>query len=235
MIKLLTTIILLGQLTALQAQTLTVNTGFTPPVANLLQQIMQLTFERAGIDMRFTQLHAERSMSLVSHGIDDAECCRIPSAIAEDYPNLLRVPEMVYLSRFSAFSKKSIPEINGFDSLKPYTVATVAGWKILVINLEKNRPELLHIVDSADSMFQLLHLGRIDIATYGYLSGLEVINKLGFSEQMSVIDPPLVTAPLYLFLNPKHKALVPVLTKALRELKAEGKIQQIIAEFTNNQ
>ena len=214
------------------SQPLNINTGFTPPVSDLLHQIMELTFSKAGIEMSFSQLPAERSIALVARGIDDAECCRIPKAIEKDYPDLVRVPEIVYIARFSAFAKKPLPDIKNFESLKPYSVATVSGWKILVNNLNKVNPEVLHIMESSQSMFQILQKGRIDIATYGYLGGLEVISSLGLND-ISVIEPPLATAPLYLYLNEKHKHLVPRLVKAIKELKEEGKIEEIISRFEN--
>lgn len=212
------------------SQPLNINTGFAHPVSDLLHQIMELTFSKAGIEMSFSQLPAERSIALVARGIDDAECCRIPKAIAKDYPDLVQVPEIIYLTKFSAFAKKPLPDIKNFESLKPYSVATVSGWKILVNNLNEVNPDVLHIMESSQSMFQILQKGRIDIATYGYLGGLEVISSLGLND-ISVIEPPLATAPLYLYLNEKHKHLVPRLVKAIKELKEEGKIDEIISRF----
>lgn len=212
------------------SQPLKINTGFTPPVSKLLQEIMQHTFQRAGLKMVFSEQPAERSIALVARGIDDGECCRIPKAIAKDYPDLVQVPELVYTARFSAFAKRPLPEINGFDSLKPYSVATVSGWKILVNNLQKVKPETLHILDNASSMLQILQLDRIDIATYGYLSGLKTLAELNL-EEITVIEPPLASAPLYLFLNKQHAHLVPQLTQAIRDLRADGTLDRIIRTY----
>ena len=212
------------------SQPLKINTGFTPPVSELLQEIMQHTFDRAGLKMAFHAQPAERSIALVARGIDDGECCRIPAAIAKDYPDLLQVPELVFTARFSAFAKHPLPPISGFNSLKPYSVATVSGWKILVNNLNKVKPETLHIMDNASAMFQVLQLDRIDIATYGYLSGLDSLSELGLTD-IAVIEPPLASAPLYLYLNRKHAELIPQLSQAIRELKADGTLDKIIRSY----
>ena len=212
------------------AQPIKINTGFTPPVSHLLFDIMQAAFKRAGLPMVFSEQPAERSIALVARGIDDAECCRIPKAISRDYPGLVQVPEVVYTARFSAFAKQPLPAIDGFNALKEYSVATVSGWKILVNNLQRIKPETLHIVDNAESMFQVLELDRIDIATYGYLSGKHTLAKLGLKD-IQVIVPPLASAPLYLFLHRKHAHLVPQLAQAIRSLKADGSIERIIQSY----
>ena len=212
------------------AQPLNVNTGFTSPVSDLLEQIMLLTFRQAGLEINFTPHPAERSIALVALGIDDAECCRIPTAIQKDYPDLIQVPEVIYLAKFSAFAKKPVPRINSFEDLKPYTVASVAGWKILVNNISRIEPSVFHILDDTDSMFKVLQLERIDIATLDYLGGLEVISRLGLHD-IAPIQPPLATAALYLYLNKHQAKLLPVLTSAIRELKKQGKIDQIISKF----
>ena len=159
---------------------------------------MQQAFSRAGLEIIFTQQPAERSLALVARSIDDGECCRIPEAIAKDYPDLVQVPELIYTARFSAFAKHPLPKIDSFKSLKPFSVATVSGWKILVNNLKDVEPETLHILDNASSMFEVLELDRIDIATYGYSSGLDTLAELGIAD-ITAIELPLASAPLYLF------------------------------------
>jgi len=216
------------------AEPINVNTGFTPPVSDLLRQIMLLTFRQAGLEINFTPHPAERSIALVALGIDDAECCRIPAAIQQDYPDLIQVPEVIYLAKFSAFAKKPLPRINSFEDLKPYTVASVAGWKILVNNISRVEPSVFHILDDTESMFKVLQLDRIDIATLDYLGGLEVISRLGLDD-IEPIHPPLATAALYLYLNKHQAELLPRLTTAIRELKKQGKIEQIISRFESRE
>lgn len=226
----ITLLFILSLNAAANGKAFNVNTGFTAPVYNLLEEIMQLTFARAGIDMRFRQQPGERSIALVARGIDDAECCRVPKAIAKDYPDLIQVPEVVYRIKFSAFAKKPLPEITNFESLKPFSVATVSGWKLLINNINKVNPDVFHILENEISMFQILKMGRIDIATFGYLGGLKAISTLELND-IDVIQPPLASAPLFLFLNKKHEDLAPRLAQALKSLKAEGKIEKIIRSY----
>lgn len=47
-------------------------------------------------------------------------------------------------------------------------------------------------------MFEVLELDRIDIAAYGYSSGLDTLAELGIAD-ITAIELPLASAPLYLF------------------------------------
>lgn len=216
-----------------QSRLFTVNTGWTEPVSSILNDIIVATFERAKLEVEFHLMPAERSLVQVKLGIDDGDCCRVPSAMKKDYADLLQVPEAVYVAKFSVFSKTPHPKIDNFDALKPYSVATVAGWKILVINLNRVQPETLHIMNEPIAMFKILAQDRIDMAAYGYVGGIKVINDLGL-KNISAIEPPLAQLPLYLYLHKKNKEIIPLLTKALRELKAEGVIDQILQKYLSH-
>jgi len=216
-----------------QSRLYTINTGWTEPVSSILNEIIVATFERAKLDVEFHLLPAERSLVQVKLGTDDGDCCRVASAIKKDYPDLLQVPEVVYNAKFSVFSKKPHPKIESFDALKPYSVATVSGWKILVNNLNRVQPETLHIMNEPKAMFKILDQDRIDMAAYGYVGGIKEINDLGL-KNISPIEPPLAQLPLYLYLHKKNKDIIPLLTKALRELKAEGVIDKIMLQYSSN-
>ena len=213
--------------TASADHSLVINTGFTPPVSSLFNDIMIEVGKRTGHSINFQEISAERSLALVNNGVDDAECCRIPKVVMGDYPNLLVVPESVFTVRFVAFSQKPGLKVSNWDDLKPHSVGTVTGWKILVKNIERIQPDTYHILDNADAMFKMLQLGRLDVATLGYLSGLDVLDKLAIDD-IQVQEPPLATRDLYLMLHKRHANLIQPVTTALREMKADGTMDKIV-------
>lgn len=206
----------------------TVNTGFTPPVSTIFEQILQESFVRLGRKLDFQELSAERSLMLVNEGIDDAECCRIPDIVQREYENLVAVPESVFEARFSAFVTHTDMQIGKWDDLQPYAVGAVTGWKILVKNIGLVQPREYFLLDDAKSMFKMLEMGRLEVATLGYLSGLKVLQELELQHVVHVIEPPLATRKLYLMLHKKHSALVPELNKIFAELKADGTVDRIV-------
>jgi len=206
----------------------TINTGFTPPVSTIFEQIMQQVFERLGRPMDFQEVPAERSLILVNEGTDDAECCRIPRVVAQDYKDLVVVPESVYEVRFCAFSSRADIRVTRWDDLKPYATGTVTGWKILVNNLKRIEPREYYELAEAEAMFRMLEMGRIEVATLGYLSGLKVIKELKLSDIIRPLAPPLATRKLFMMLHKKHAAMIPSLAKILAEMKTDGSIERIV-------
>lgn len=211
---------------------LSVNTGFTAPVSTVFEQVLSEVFRRLSLDLKFQEVSAERSLILVSEGIDDAECCRIPDVVRRDYPNLITVPESVFEVRFSAFAKRRDIQIDDWNSLRPYSVGTVTGWKILVNNIAQVKPLESFVLDDASAMFRMLDMDRIEIATLGYLSGLKVIDELGLGERIQPIEPPLASRKLYMMIHPRHAGLVEDLARVIREVKRDGTLDAIVIEVT---
>lgn len=205
-----------------------VNTGFMPPVSTIFEQILQEAFDRLGRPLDFQEVSAERSLMLVNDGIDDAECCRIPEVVQAEYTNLVAVPESVFEVRFSAFVTNPDVRVEDWNDLKHYSVGTVTGWKILVKNIERIQPKEYFVLDNANAMFRMLDMGRLEVATLGYLSGLKLLQELQLQDVVHAVEPPLATRKLYLMLNKKHAALVPRLNEILAQLKADGSIERIV-------
>ncbi len=121
------------------------------------------------------------------------------------------------------FTKDVTFAVTGWDSLKPYTIGIRRG----VVFAEKGTQGML--VDSVTDYRQLLlklDAGRNDVAIMPRLSGLFELQKLHI-QGIKLLDPPLITLELYHYLHKKHEALVPVLTKVLREINEEGRIRAI--------
>jgi len=60
--------------------------------------------------------------------------------------------------------------------LKKYAVGFIKGWKIFEINTPK-QAQVIHARDSKQ-LFTMLKKGRVDIALYSRLMGLENIRRL---------------------------------------------------------
>ena len=207
---------------------LAVNTGFIPPVSTIFERVLAHALDRVGMQLDFQEVSAERSLILVNEGTDDAECCRIPEVVLGQYPNLVAVPESVFEVRFVAFTTNPEIVVERWEDLRPYSVGTVTGWKILVNNIKRVAPQAYFELDDPLAMFKMLEKGRLEVAALGYLSGLKILRELGLGEVVRVLDPPLATRRLYLMLHKRHAALVPQLAQTLAEMKADGTLAAIV-------
>lgn len=213
---------------ALARPFLLLSTFAGPPLSNNTQAgyydlIMKEAFGRAGITIEIAHLPAERSLVNANQGITDGDFVRI-AGLESLYPHLVRVPEKIDDFEFVAFSKNVSVSTRGWESLIPYDVAIVRGWKILEKNLVDSR-HLVRVKDQ-DLLFTLLEKDRTDIVVYSRFEGYEMIRQLGM-KNVHVLEPPLEVREMYLYLNEKHRSLVPEIAKHLKEMKREGLFDSI--------
>ena len=216
----------------LQAQdTLTINTNGPPPYnypdqTGILDRWLKEAFGRIGIGLRIKILPAERSLVDANNGIGDGEAVRI-SGLSKQYPNLIEVPEKVYVGDFAAFSKNLSFKPSSWDSLKPYRVAYIRGHKICEANIVGTKS--LHKADNVEELFKLLRADRVDVVVVESLFGKAMLKKMNYREA-KMLSPPLATLDFYLYLNKKHTLIVPKIARALRSIKQDGTYQKIYLE-----
>lgn len=192
--------------------------------SGMLDLLVKETFKRIDIDVDVPFIPAERSMTAANRGYHDGVLNRI-EGLETTYSNLIRVPESNMDFKFVAFSKKHDFPTNDWSTLYPLRIGFIKGWKILERNL-KSHPDITY-ANSAEQLFRLLDKGRIDIAIYGELVGYAQLHTMNMKD-IKVLQPPLATRKMYMYLNKKHKNIVPKAAKALREMKADGTYDEIV-------
>ena len=209
-------------------QPLVLTTSMAPPLSKddqtgFYDQILIEAFRRIRQPVQITHLPTERSITNANLGITDGEFPRI-SGLDRLYPNLVKVPEKIDDFKFTAFTWRPDIQLKDWSSCKPYNVAIVRGWKILEANLTDVRS--LVKVKNQELLFSLLGKQRTDIAVYSRFEGQEMIKRLGL-QSIRVLEPPLATREMFLYLNKKHLPLIPTLTKQLRSMKDDGTYDRI--------
>lgn len=210
-------------------KTYLLNSSYSPPHSTkeqtgYLDLIMKETFRRAGHSARIQMLPAERCLQDSNAGIADGEMGRIRK-MSHYYPNLMLVDEPMVESReFVAFSIKHRFKSDGWDSLKPYHVAIMRGWKIIEKNVSGTRS--LIKVDTTRSMFKLLMNDRVEVAINARIDGLYMAKQLGIAG-VKAMEPPLVSLKFFLFMHKKNAAIIPGLEQALKSMKADGTFFEI--------
>lgn len=196
----------------------------TPDRKGFLDQLMAAVFREVGVqaELLIYPTATERGMLNANEGVDDGLAMRI-AGLEKQYPNLIRVPEEVIVNDFVAITTQHRFPTSNWDSLSPYIVTYIIGWKVFEANVPKGKE--LTLVRDAEQLFTLLDRGRADVALYERWQGLEQTRVMGIKVQ--VMEPPLVRTKMYMYLHKKHAALVPRLAEALVELKKNGTYQRI--------
>ena len=135
----------------------------TTEKSGMYDLILKEAFARLGREIDIIQLPAERSLTNANQGITDGDFVRI-SGLEKIYPNLVRVPEKIVDFDFIAFSRHINIKTTGWETLIPYDIAIVRGWKIL----EKNIVGTQSLVRAKNQqiLFTLLDKDRTDIVVY---------------------------------------------------------------------
>lgn len=211
------------------SDTITVSTNNTPLDRKALNELSQEAFRRIGSNFKLISLPSERSLHSANLGEVDGEGLRV-AGLGSQFPNLVQVPERYLSVSFVAFAKDaSIKVDHGWESLKPFSVAFITGWKMFEANASGAR--IVNKVDKPEQIFQMLEGGRVDLALYTRADGVELLRSMGM-RAITPLSPSLKEVDMYLYLNKKHEALVPQLAKALREMKADGTYNRIMSSLS---
>lgn len=206
-------------------QTITIGTNNTPLDRKALQLLSQEAFRRIGVESKLISAPSERSLHMANQGEVDGEGLRI-AGLSAQYPSLIQVPERFIGISFVAFSKDAMIALDhGFESLKPYRVAFIAGWKMFEANA--SGAKVVNRVGTPEQLFRMLDGGRIDLALYTRADGIAMLRSMGLSS-VAPISPALKDVDMYLYLHKKHEALVPLIAGALRHMKADGTYNRIM-------
>ncbi len=205
------------------AETLTLNTAFDGPIRTVFESLMKEALGRNGFTVSVQSLPAERAIQQANSGMNDGDGPRV-AGLDRQYPDLIQVPEKLLDMEFVGFSKNAMIRTDRWESLKPYRIGIIRGWKILESNIVGTRS--LEIVGSAEALFNLLEKDRIDIAVTGKAEGLNRIREQKM-KNIRVLNPPLAKKEMFLYLHKKHEKLVPEIAASLKDMKREGKYNQI--------
>lgn len=196
----------------------------TPERTGFLDQLIATLFREVGLEAELLiyPTATERGMLNANEGVDDGLAMRV-AGLEKQYPNLIRVPEPIAINDFVAMSTRQRFATTGWDSLQPYAVSYIIGWKVFEQNVPKSREQTL--VRDAEQLFTLLARDRTDVVLYERWQGVAVTRAMGLRVQ--VMEPPLVRTPMYMYLHKKHAALVPRVAQALARLKQNGTYNRI--------
>lgn len=203
-----------------------------PPFTNkqrtgFLDRVGQEVFRRAGLRLRLVQLPPERALRNANAGIEDGDLTRI-AGMEKNYPQLIRVPERLIDWRFSAFTRRNDLSVPAhWKSLLPYTVGIIRGWKITEANLATAKKIVL--VDDVEQLFRLLEKQRVDAVVYSREMGVWYLHEHALRD-VRLLEPPLESRAMYIYLHRQHSARVAPLAAALRSLKQDGNYDRYYRE-----
>lgn len=208
---------------AAHAQQMVVTTIAHDPFTEIAERVMQEAYRRLGLGLKVVAMPGMRAVQEANAGEFDGDLCR-KEGLGASYPNLLAVPVVIAVAEVVAFGKDKNMRIDGWNSLRPYTIGYLRGIKVVEMSLPAGtRTEP---VASYEQIFQKVQVGRTDLAVVARVSGMAALRSAGITD-VYPLERPLVSVPLYHYLHVKHRHLLEPLTIALRQMEREGAIRAI--------
>ena len=213
--------------TAFAETNLTLNSGTAEPFINadgggFYGELVKEVFSKLNIDAKVIRLPSSRSVINANKGIDDGVIART-KGFEKKFKNLIRVPVPILRFKFVAYSLDKKIDVKNWDSLKPYSVGFIRGWRIYEKNVVETKK--LTRVQNAEQLFKLLLNKRADLILFEYYRGSWWNKHL--NAQAHLIGSPIVEKDMFIYMHKKHATLVPKITKVLTELIKDGGYQRI--------
>lgn len=198
----------------------------TPDQTGFIDRLVREAFHRLGRKVDIVQLPAQRALVEANRGEVDGDLMRVYE-IPHNFPNLRIVPEPLIDFDFVVFTRHLDFTPDGWDSLRPYEVGIISGWKILEHELKDTRS--LTSVGDSHQLMRLLANDRVDLVVSERWQGLQAIHDLGLHD-IRLLEPPTKTRTMFLMLNKRHQDMTSDLAATFRIIKQDGTYQRLFDE-----
>ena len=192
------------------------------PATAIAEQVLAEAYRRLGMALEVQKYPGERSLVSANDGLTDGELYR-KVGMERDYPNLIIVPVPLQQYEIVIFTSDTTFPVNGWESLRPFTVGFVRGIKIVEANTAGMRTEAVPTMQQA---LQKMAMGRTDVVVGNRASGLAAARALKMDD-IRVLAPPLASFPVYHYVHRRHEALVPRLTAVMQQMHKEKVMERI--------
>lgn len=184
--------------------------------------IVEEAYRRLGVTVVAEPLPPERALQAADHGLTDGDTVRV-EGIEAFYPNLVRVPEPVAHVDVTAFTTGLSFPVQGWESLRPYTVCYMHGLKLH----EQGTSGMRRMgSDGQENAVRLLRDGQCEVAVLSANAWI-MIDTVN-AGPMRELEPPIARHQLYHYVHRRHAAIVPRLAEELRKMRQEGVIDAIL-------
>jgi polar amino acid transport system substrate-binding protein len=187
--------------------------------SNIGESVLLEAYKRLNISIRANYVPAKRALHISNSGEVDGELHRV-DGVSAIWQDLIQVPVAINCIKATAFSIDHQFEVNGWESLKPYSVGVRRG---VIFSWVGARGLDVTTVNNNQQLFGMLAAGRTDVIVVSLLNGLKTLESGSYKDIM-VLTPSIELYPLYHYLHVRHKDLIPELIQVLQDMRAEGVI-----------
>ena len=183
---------------------------------------------RSGVEIEIVALPAKRAFRLLKKGLIDGDWSRV-DGYGTEIPRLIKIPEPIASHPYLAYTANEEIVISGWESLKPYRVAYLRGWKVVELNLQPFHNNLFPVSNN-ESGFRFIAAGRADVfinIPFIAKSHLKKDSLRGLG--IKGLHPPLDYLHVFAYVLPKHADLTKRMNASLKAMKEDGTYDRIMS------
>lgn len=197
---------------------------FDTEQVNIGITVMTEIYQSIGYKMNLARFPSRRSLVEANLGTTQGELLRIKE-IQKKYPNLVRIPYPISRLKSMALTLTGQPEINGIEGLQDKKVGVLRGLEYTNI-LTRNMDRLL--LNSIESLFEILLAGRVDVIIFPELDAKKYIKSHQLEDKINISTYAIVDIPLYHFVHKDSKIVIELLNKKMSEMESTGALAKLI-------
>lgn len=200
------------------------------PLFQEVEKLYNEAFTRLGYTFELITAPTKRSLMDADSGVVDGDAARVYNVNEKNnYPSILRVNEPIRRVKLVVYSNNSSLTINSWDDLKGLNIAYIEGVKYIEERLAPyNEDRNVRTFFKPAVIFKKMLEGEIDV----YIDREGVIESALEQEELTDIVRIAVLgeADLYPYLHKTNRHLVEPLAEVLREMKSDGKFEELLGE-----
>ena len=189
------------------------------PSSIIAQRVLRIAYQRLGITLTFLLVPNLRTKSLLENHEVDGMVYRFSD---KPLSNLVKVSVPITAEDFCVYAVNKKFTVNGYQSLRPYSIGYLNGAKIFDENL---RDFQIETAPNEESLLRKLAAGRTDLVIESRAS-LCTVKKLGLTNIM-MLEPSVDKVFGYHWLARNHQEIVPKIEQILKEMTHDGTIKKI--------
>jgi polar amino acid transport system substrate-binding protein len=226
----LTVLLICVSIAASAQQKLVLSTIERSPNGAIGAAVLKVAYQKLGIEVEVYQTSGKRALMVSSSGTVDGEVLRI-GAVAQSFPTLIQIDVPIKKLMLAVFRKKSEISSWTFEDLPELRVGHLAG-AVRPETFTKGYSDIWH-GHSNRELFEMLEAGNLDVVVSDYAAGMLIIRELGLGT-IELMEDPFDQENMYHYLHEKNLALVPEITRVLKEMERKGEINGIVKETMEN-
>jgi polar amino acid transport system substrate-binding protein len=197
-------------------------------VYNFAQKLVDEVSKISDLDIRLIAIPAKRATQMLLNNTLQAEFYRIES-YTQKVPHSIKIAASESLVPIFAYSASVDFKVNGWQSLKPFSMINVRGW----IYPKKNLPEKEFIVvNSTLDAFAMLEARRAEIFVNSQITSTAILQSTAFKDtKIRRLSPKLGHIKFFTFFSGKYPKMAESYNSAIKEIKSNGTFERLVAEF----